>query len=114
MAFEHEKRTARRLLGAIEDGTLDTPNTWYLVSEADPTLVYFIFSWIRAWYPAHHPAADGVLGRLTDLLTRYPKAAKRAKSGASDPLVEWFRNEYAYRDLRAAEFIDLIVEKLEG
>lgn len=114
MAFEHEKRSARRLLGAIEDGTLATAQTWHLVSEADPTLVYFIFSWIRAWYPAHHPAADGVLGRLTDLLTRYPAAAKRAREGASDPLVAWFEDTYAYRDLRAAEFVDLIVEKLEG
>ena len=114
MAFEHEKRSARRLLGAIEDGTLDTPNTWYLISEADPTLVYFIFCWIRAWYPAHHPAADGVLGRLTELLTRYPKAAQLAKEGAADSLVGWFEDEHEYRDLRADEFIALIVEKLEG
>lgn len=114
MAFDHEKRTARRLLGAIEDGTLDTPNIWYLVSEADPTLVYFIFSWIRAWYPAHHPAADGVLGRLADLLTRYPKSAQLAKEGAADALVAWFQDEYGYRDFRADEFITLIVDKLEG
>lgn len=114
MAFDHEKRTARRLLGGIEDGRLSTADVWHMVNDADPTLVYFIFSWIRAWYPAHHPAADGVLGRLTDLLTRYPKSARIAKAGAADPLVTWFEDDHGYRDFRADEFISLIVEKLEG
>jgi hypothetical protein len=37
-----------------------------------------------------------------------------AKDGKEDALVAWFEDDYAYRDLRAAEFIDLVVEKLEG
>ena len=114
MSFDFEKRSARRLLAAIEDGVLGTADTFHLIGEADPTLVHFIFEWIRAWYPASHPAADAVLGRLGEVCTRYPKAVQIAKSGGSDPLVAWFLDEYRYRDLRADEFIDLIVEKLEG
>lgn len=114
MAFQQEKQVAQRILSAIEDGNLKVADTYHLIEEADPTLVYFIFAWIRAWYPSSHPAADGVLGRLSALCTQHPKAARMAKEGESDSLVTWFEDEHSYRDLRAEEFIDLIVEKLEG
>ena len=114
MAFELEKAAARRLLGALEDGTLGTTDTFRLVEEADPTLVYFVFAWLRAWYPPSHPASDGVLGRLGELCSRYPKAARIAKEGQGDAIVAWFEDAYGYRDLRAAEFVELVVEKLEG
>ena len=51
---------------------------------------------------------------LSELCTQHPKAARMAKQGESDSLVTWFEDEHGYRDLRAEEFIDLIVEKLEG
>ena len=114
MAFNIEKAEARRLLGALEDGKLGARDTFNLVEKADPTLVYFVFTWLRAWYPPSHPASDAVLGRLGELCSRYPKAAKMAKDGKEDALVPWFEGSYGYRDLRAAEFIDLVVEKLEG
>jgi hypothetical protein len=114
MAFNMEKTAARRLLGALEDGTLGVVDTFLLVEEADPVLIYFVFAWLRAWYPSSHQASDGVLGRMGELCSRYPKAARMAQNGKGDPLVEWFEDAYGYRDLRAAEFIDLVVEKLEG
>lgn len=114
MAFDHEKRTARRLLSALEDGRLGATDTWHMISDADPALVHFIFAWLRAWYPASHPAADAVLGRIAEVCTRYPKAARIAKEGAGDPIVAWFEDEYGYRDFRPDEFISLVVEKLEG
>ena len=114
MAFNIEKAAARRLLGALEDGKLEAPDTFQLVEEADPTLVYFVFAWLRARYPSSHSASDGVLGRMSELCSRYPKAARMAQDGKEDPLVEWFEDAYGYRDFRAAEFIDLVVEKLEG
>ncbi len=114
MSFEHEKRVARRIIAAVEDARLNATDTFHLVGDADPALVHFIFAWIRAWYPSSHPAADGVLGRLTELCTQHPKAARLAQSGASDPIVAWFEDEYRYRDLRADEFVEIIVEKLEG
>ena len=114
MAFNMEKAAARRLLGALEDGKLETTDTFQLVAKADPTLVYFVFAWLRARYPSSHPASDGVLGRIGELCSRHPKAARMAQEGKEDSLVEWFEDAYGYRDFRADEFIDLVVEKLEG
>lgn len=82
MAFEHEKRTARSLLAAIEDGTLDASDTYSILENEDPTLVYLVFMWIRATYPPSHPAADGVIGRLANLCSptqRPPAKRRRAK-----------------------------------
>jgi hypothetical protein len=114
MAFNIEKAEARRLLGALEDGKLGATDTFQLVKKADPTLIYFVFAWLRARYPSSHPASDAVLGRMGELCSRYPKAARMAQDGKDDPLVEWFEDAYGYRDFRAAEFIELVVEKLEG
>ena len=114
MGFNMEKAAARRLLGALEDAKLGASDTFRLVEKADPALVYFVFTWLRARYPSSHPASDGVLGRLGELCSRHPKAARMAKDGKEDALVEWFEDAYNYRDFRAAEFIDLVVEKLEG
>ena len=114
MAFNMEKAAARRLLAALEDGTLGASDTFHLVAAADPTLFYFILTWLRAWYPSNHPASDAVLGRISELCSLYPKAIRIAQDGKNDPLVEWFEDTYGYRDFRAAEFIDLVVEKLEG
>ena len=114
MAFQHEKRHARGILSGIEDGNLRASELRTLVDEADPALIYFIFGWIRAHYPADHPASDGVLGRLVELGTDNPALASKLKEGQADPLVEWFDDAYTYRDLKATAFIDLIVEKLEG
>jgi len=114
MAFGQEKQAAHRILSAIEDGNLKVAETFYLIEDAEPTLVYLIFAWIRAWYPSSHPAADGVLGRLSELCTQHPQAARMAKEGESDSLVTWFEDQYSYRDLRADDFIDLVVDKLES
>jgi hypothetical protein len=114
VAFDFEKRQAMRLLSGIEEGTLKPFELAASIQSADPALVCLIFGWIRAWYPSSHPASDGVLGRLAEVCTRYPAAARRAKSGESDSFVAWFLDDYSYRDLRAAAFVDLVVEKLES
>ena len=44
MSFDYEKRTAARLLDAIENGTLSIDQTVPLLRDADPALVYFIFA----------------------------------------------------------------------
>ncbi len=114
MEFELEKRAARHLIAAIDDGTLSTSDTFHLVKDADPALVHFVFAWLRATYTTSHPASDAVLGRLGALCTKHPEVLKLARSGASDPLVEWFEDAYSYRDFNADDFVDLVVEKLEG
>ena len=114
MAFEQLKRNAQRILEGLEDARLSTDETYHLVVEADPTLVFFLFAWLRAHYPSSHSASDGVLGRLGALVTQFPKVARMARSGESDPVVAWFQESHTYRDFRSREFIDLIVDKLES
>jgi len=114
MAFEHEKQTAQRILSGLQDARLTTSQTASLVAEADPALVYFLFAWLRARYPSHHPDSDGVLGRLGALCTEFPSAAKRAHKGQADSIVAWFEEGHSYRDYTGAAFIELVVDKLES
>ena len=114
MSFEHEKRAARNILDAIEDAGISAARTFDLVRDADPALLHLIFSWLRSRYPSSHPTSDGVLGRLSELCTRYPKAAQMAKVGQSDPVVAWFEEGHNYRHYSASDFLDLVVDKLEG
>ncbi|MCO4774177.1 MAG: hypothetical protein KDA24_29370 [Deltaproteobacteria bacterium] len=114
MAFEHEKQTAQRILSGLEDARLSTFQTSELVEEADPALVYFLFAWLRSKYPSHHPASDGVLGRLGALCTEHPSAARKAHKGQKDSIVAWFEEGHSYRDFTSSEFISLVVDKLES
>ncbi len=113
MAFAQEQREALHLLQGIENGTLSTSQASHLVDEADPVLVYFIFTWLRKRYEGH-PASEGVLGRLLELTQGHSNVKNAMSEGAEDSIVAWFEDEYSYRDLSAAEFIEIVVEKLEG
>lgn len=113
LAFEHEKQTALRLLEGIELGTMTSDESYRELREADPTLVYLIFKWLRKRY-REHPAAEGVLGRLAEVCNEHRDITRHAKGGEEDPVVGWFEGTYQYKDLDSTEFIDLIVEKLEG
>lgn len=81
--------------------------------DADPVLVHFIFRWLRKRY-RDHPAADGVFGRLSTLCANHRDITRHAKGGEDDPVVGWFEGTYRYKDLDSSEFIDIVVEKLEG
>jgi hypothetical protein len=113
MAFERERAAALRILEGIEEGTMTSSDSFALIDEADPTLVYFIVTWLRSRYGPSHPASDAVLGRLLAISNR-PSVAAKMKEGQADPVVEWFEDAYSYRDLDSKEFIALVVDKLEG
>lgn len=113
MSFEHEKQSALRILEGIELGTMDSAESYGHLRDADETLLYFMFKWLRKRY-REDEAAEGVLGRLADLCNEYRDLTRRAKEGEEDAVVGWFEGSYKYKDLTAEEFIDLIVEKLEG
>ncbi len=113
MAFEHEKGLAARLLEVVEDGTLSVIDIRPLYEEADPALVYLIFAWLRARYPASHSAAEGVLGRIVGVCSS-PRVARKVKEGEKDFIVEWFEETYDYRELDRDVFIGLVVDKLES
>lgn len=114
MSFVHEKRVATRMIDALENATLDTDDVRPLLEEADPALVYFLFAWLRAHYPASHSASDGVLGRIVEVCRQSPTVARMAKAGEKDAIVQWFEESYDYREMSRTPFIDLIVDKLEG
>lgn len=114
MAYEHEKRTAMRLLAAIEDGTLSTADARPLYEAADPALVYLLFTWLRSRYGHGHPASEGVLGRMVALLQASPEVARAMKTGEADAICRWFEDTHEYRDFDRDGFVDLVVEKLEG
>ena len=111
--YEHEQREALRILEGIEYGSMNTSQSWTLIDNADPTLVYFIVTWLRARY-AKDSAAEGVLGRLVALTQGHPELSQILKAGEQDSVVEWFEDTYQYRDLSADEFVRIIVEKLES
>ena len=113
MSYEHEQREARRILEGIENGSMTASESWTLIDQADPTLVYFIITWLRARY-AHDPAAEGVMGRIIAIIEAHPEVTRIMKTGGDDSLVEWFEDIYQYRDLSSDEFIQIVVEKLEG
>jgi hypothetical protein len=114
MAFEHEKRQAMRMLEAVENGSMSGSQAYGLLRDADPTLVYFIFTWLRANYHPGHPAAEGVLGRIVKLCSEHPALTQQIKTGQADSIVTWFEDAHDYREFRSAAFVDLVVEKLEG
>jgi hypothetical protein len=114
MAFAREQREALHLLQAIENGTLPIPDVARLVEDADPALVYFIFTWLRARYGGDHPAAEGVIGRLVEQTNDHPSVNAKMREGKPDSIVAWFEEQYDYRNFGAPEFIELIVDKLES
>lgn len=113
MSFEFEKQSALRILQGIEEGTMSASESFALLDEADPVLVHFIFRWLRKRY-REHPAGDAVLGRLKDVCNAHRSITRKAKAGEDDPVVMWFEGAYSYKDLEGPEFIDIVVEKLEG
>ncbi len=113
MAFTHENQRALRILESIEQGSASAAESYRLIEDADPTLVYFIFTWLRKHY-AEHPAAEGVIGRLVELATKYPALTRQLEIGKADAVVTWFEETHRYREFESREFIEVIVDKLEG
>ncbi len=114
MNFGHEKRHATHLLTAIEDGLMPIADIRGLYEDADPALVYLLFGWLRNHYHAGHSASEGVLGRIVKLCRASPVVAQKARTGEGDSIVRWFEETHDYREFERAEFISLVVEKLEG
>jgi len=112
MAFEQEKRAALRIVEGIEEGTMSATESTALVEDADPALIYLIFSWLRKRY-TNHDNSDAVIGRVVAISSR-GSVAKLMKEGEADAVVQWFEETYSYRELERKAFIDLVVEKLEG
>ena len=114
MAFEDEKLAALTILQGIVQGTMTPDESFEFLDKADPTLVYFILKYVKKHYHRDHDEFDEVRTRLTNLQTSYRSITRKAKAGEEDLVVEWFEGSHRYREMTAEEFIDLVVEKLEG
>ncbi|MCA9716182.1 MAG: hypothetical protein H6713_37775 [Myxococcales bacterium] len=112
--FADEKREALAMLSSIELGVMDPEEIYELMKDADATLVYFIFKWLKKHYHREHDEYESMRRRVKNVTNQFRALTRKAKSGESDPIVEWFEGTYKYRDLSADAFIDIIVEKLEG
>lgn len=114
MAFEPQTREALYLLQGIENGTLASAEAARLVEQADPALVYLLFTWLRERYGRGHPAAEGVLGRVLEITSRSSRVEGMLREGKADPITTWFEEVHEYRDFDAESFVALVVEKLES
>ena len=111
MSYEQEQRAAMRILTGFEEGKLGTTELQSIVEEADPALVYLIFTWLRKRYAGD--SNDAVVARLVEVSDR-GAIPEMVKEGHDDPVVEWFEEGYSYRELDAKQFIELVVDKLES
>ena len=101
------------LLGIVE-GTMTAEESFALLDQCDPTLVYFILKYVKKHYHRDHEGYDVVRSRLKELKNSHRAITRKSKSGEDDPVVEWFEGTHRYSELSPAVFIDVIVDKLEG
>ena len=112
--FAAEKLEALTMLLGVVEGTAMPEELFPLFDAADPTLVSFIFKWVRKHYHRDHEDSEYVRGNLKDLTNAYRALTRKAKGGEEDSIVEWFEGNYRYSEMPAEDFIDLIVDKLES
>ena len=112
--FSDEKQHAFGILLGIAQGSAMADETFALLKDAEPVLVYFLFRWLKKYYHKDHDDYEFVKANLSDVRNSHRQLTRMAKDGEEDPMVEWFEGHYRYREMSAFEFIDLIIEKLEG
>ncbi len=112
--FSEEKQHAFGILLGIAQASATADETFALLKDAEPVLVYFLFRWLKKYYHKDHDDYEFVKANLSDVRNSHRQLTRMAKDGEEDPLVEWFEGNYKYREMTAFEFIDLIIEKLEG
>jgi len=111
-----EVREGLRLLNGIENGTLSASDAYTIADQRDPTLVYFVFRYLREKYAPGRPESAGVLKRLLELTGTYDDLMKKTKAAEKDPLKEWFDDSHNMREFFASPdgFVQMIVDKIEG
>ena len=116
MSFEHEKRESLRLLSGLENGNLTAADAFNLAEKRDPVVVHLVLRYLREKYPPSQPSGAGVAKRLVELTSTYDKIVAMSKKGEKDSVTEWFVDTHNMREFFSTpdQFVDLIVEKIEG
>ena len=114
--MEAQKAHGKRILSAIEGGMTSVADIYKMVEDQDPSLVYFVVKYLRKKYPPTHQAADAITSRIVELTGTYDDVRDLYQKGEKDILTEWFEDNYSWGEFRdrPEEFIDLIIEKIEG
>ena len=116
MSLDHIVRESFRFLDGIESGSLNGADAYQIADDMDPFLLYAIFQYLRAKYPATNPSSQGVLSRMVELSSTYPEIVTKVKKGEGDVLTEWFEDTYSTSEFYADPegYLRILVEKLEG
>ena len=109
-----EPLAVAKILKGIVEGTMTTQECFDLLDPADPTLVYFIFKYIKKHYHRDHDEFEVVRPRLKDIKNSHRSLTRKAKSGEDDPVVGWFEGSHRYSEMTPEDFVDVIIDKLEG
>lgn len=111
-----DRNETLRLIRGIENGNLPPNDAHQIASKRDPVLVYFALRYLRERHPPSNPSSSGVVQRLVELTSTYPDVMELAKKGEKDVMREWFDDTHTIREFfgKEDEFVDLIVDKLEG
>jgi hypothetical protein len=116
MMEDMEKREVFRFLQGIEDGGLPIADAYNVLRHFDPLLSYFLLRFLREKHPINDEST-GAGKRLLELVSTYEDVAKLTKAPKGDEaMVEWFNDSFNMRQFfnRPEEFVQLIVDKLEG
>lgn len=116
MDINSQIREGLRFLTGVEEGNLSSSDAYNIISSLDPVLISLSIKYLRKKYPPTRQESAGIMGRLVELSGTYPKVVQWVKDGDEDPISEWFHDTYSLKDFFSdpEEFIDLIVNKLEG
>lgn len=108
------KETNRLLIG-LEDGVLDANDSYLIAEKLDPVLVALVVKFLRKKYKGR-PEESGIITRILEVSKVYSEFVKKIQEGESDPIYEWFEETYDFKTYyqKPEEFIEVIVEKLEG
>lgn len=106
------KRDAASFLEVFTDGRKEIDQATNLLDNMDQTLGYFLVRFLRE---NRRVCGDGTRSRLVQFAQDNPKVAKIMRQPPDEPLAEWFDSSYTMNDFSSTqEFIDLIVDKIEG
>jgi hypothetical protein len=111
-----DRGDAGRLLRGLENGGMSAAEAHTIAQQLDPVLVHAIVTFLRDCYPASDPAAHAVLGRVVAMTDHHADVVRLVREGGQDPVIDWFRHEYEYRQFkgRGGELLDLLIDKLDS
>ncbi len=115
MDVRTERDQAVRLLAGLEDGTIAAGDAASAAEQLDPVLVHAIINFLRRVYPASDPAAQSVLERVVEMMSRSRVLVRKHQEGEDDPITIWFESEFGYESFRGrgAHMIEKLSEKID-